>query len=307
DPSRGFVNYVDAETAKAKGLVKIVHKQLIVGVDNTSVLDPKSQGRSSVRLESKRTWSSGLLIGDFAHMPGNQCGVWPAFWTYNMRENPISEIDIIEGINHQTDNSFSLHTGPSCTFYPGWQSGKDHRPVCELFDKKKNTTNYGGCGATSASRFSYGTEFNRVGGGVYAVQMENQAIKVWHWPRYNIPYDIRRGHPNPASWGIPIGDLSQWHGGCDVNGTFHTQTIILNTNFCGSTLTPAMWQGDAQCSNYTSCPEFVAKNPRAFDDTYWTINSIKVYERQVVAPAHHQRPPPPSPWTPWGPWHGWRA
>lgn len=58
-----------------------------------------------------------------------------------MQENPISEIDIIEGINHQKDNSFSLHTGPSCTFYPGWQNGKDHRPVCELFDTKKNASN----------------------------------------------------------------------------------------------------------------------------------------------------------------------
>ncbi len=61
---------------------------------------------------------------------------------------------------------------------------------------------------------------------MYAVQVENQAIKVWHWPRYMIPHDIRRGHPNPASWGVPIADLSQWHGGCNVNETFHTQTIV---------------------------------------------------------------------------------
>lgn len=60
----------------------MVHNQLFIGVDNTSVLDAKSQGRSSIRLESKRTWSSGLLIGDFAHMPGNQCGVWPALYAH---------------------------------------------------------------------------------------------------------------------------------------------------------------------------------------------------------------------------------
>ena len=71
---------MDRATAESQGLVKVVRNQLFLGVDNSSVLETKSQGRSSVRLESKETWSSGLLIADFAHMPGNQCGVWPALY-----------------------------------------------------------------------------------------------------------------------------------------------------------------------------------------------------------------------------------
>jgi hypothetical protein len=73
------VNYVDAETAKEQGYVKVVNgKQLYVGADYTKVVGEDEIGRDSVRLESKIPWSKGLLIADFAHMPGGQCGIWPA-------------------------------------------------------------------------------------------------------------------------------------------------------------------------------------------------------------------------------------
>jgi hypothetical protein len=62
-------------------------------------------------------------------------------WSYNFRENPIAEIDILEGIGHQPDNSFSLHTGPNCTFFPGWQTGKNPRTNCALIDTHTNKTN----------------------------------------------------------------------------------------------------------------------------------------------------------------------
>ena len=78
DPTHGFVNYVDRHTAREKGLIKVVRDQLYIGVDHHSVLNTSVQGRDSVRLESKLTWSSGLLIADIEHMPANECGVWPA-------------------------------------------------------------------------------------------------------------------------------------------------------------------------------------------------------------------------------------
>ncbi len=74
----GFVSYVDGATAESQGLIKVMRNRLFLGVDNKSILDTTAQGRNSIRLESTETWSSGLLIADFAHMPGNQCGVWPA-------------------------------------------------------------------------------------------------------------------------------------------------------------------------------------------------------------------------------------
>ncbi len=58
-----------------------------------------------------------------------------------MQEDPIGEIDIIEGINHQRDDIVSVHTGRPCRFYPGWQTGRAQRPRCELFDLEKNASN----------------------------------------------------------------------------------------------------------------------------------------------------------------------
>jgi hypothetical protein len=37
-------------------------------------------------------------------------------WAYNFNENPVGEIDIIEGINKQDSNDVSLHTCGACTF-----------------------------------------------------------------------------------------------------------------------------------------------------------------------------------------------
>ncbi len=53
-------------------------------------------------------------------------------WTYNMVEDPIGEIDIIEGINHQADNTISLHTCNKCQFTAGTQTGTDQRTSCAL-------------------------------------------------------------------------------------------------------------------------------------------------------------------------------
>ncbi len=69
---------MDHNTAKAQGLLKIVRNKLYLGVDHTNVLNTSIQGRNAIRLESKDVYNSGLLIADFAHMPANQCGVWPA-------------------------------------------------------------------------------------------------------------------------------------------------------------------------------------------------------------------------------------
>ena len=59
-----------------------------------------------------------------------------------MEEDPIGEVDIVEGVNWQPDNVVSVHTGNRCRFHPGWQTGVEQRPVCELFDVEKNLTNW---------------------------------------------------------------------------------------------------------------------------------------------------------------------
>ncbi len=39
-----------------------------------------SRGRDSVRVSTGKTYQHALVVLDLAHMPGNACGIWPAFW-----------------------------------------------------------------------------------------------------------------------------------------------------------------------------------------------------------------------------------
>jgi hypothetical protein len=60
------------------GLMKTIGDQVFLGVDNTTVLDVGGAGRNSVRLTSNASYNKGLFVGDFAHIPGSNCGSWPA-------------------------------------------------------------------------------------------------------------------------------------------------------------------------------------------------------------------------------------
>lgn len=59
-----------------------MNDQVYFGVDNTTILPSAvgngDNGRKSTWLTSKKPFLHGLLIGDFAHMPGSECGLWPA-------------------------------------------------------------------------------------------------------------------------------------------------------------------------------------------------------------------------------------
>ena len=74
DPTHGFVKYVDQGTAQTNGLIGTTANTAYMGVDYTSKLDPGGSqgGRQSVRLSSKSTYTEGLFIGDFAHIPGRK-------------------------------------------------------------------------------------------------------------------------------------------------------------------------------------------------------------------------------------------
>lgn len=49
-------------------------------------------------------------------------------WSYNNDEDPVGEIDLIEGINIQDSNVVSLHTCGSCSFTD--IGGSEERPNC---------------------------------------------------------------------------------------------------------------------------------------------------------------------------------
>lgn len=70
---------MDYETALAEGLIAVSPMgTAYIGVDHQTVLDPNGVGRDSVRIQSKQTYTHGLIITDLANMPGQICGTWPA-------------------------------------------------------------------------------------------------------------------------------------------------------------------------------------------------------------------------------------
>ncbi len=79
DPSNGYVRYKSQSDAASMGLFAVDQQTGVVrlGVDSTNQYS-LSEGRPSIRIESKEAYNHGLFIADFLHMPPSQCGVWPA-------------------------------------------------------------------------------------------------------------------------------------------------------------------------------------------------------------------------------------
>ncbi len=73
--------------------------------------------RLSIRLEGKRRFDRGLFMLHVDHIPAG-CGTWPAFWLTDEDHWPYNgEIDIVEGVNDQSNAKTALHTSESCSMY----------------------------------------------------------------------------------------------------------------------------------------------------------------------------------------------
>ncbi|KAE8148020.1 concanavalin A-like lectin/glucanase domain-containing protein [Aspergillus avenaceus] len=266
DPTNGFVKYVDRGTAQNTGLISA--EGTYMGVDHTNVA---GDGRPSVRITSNKSYNQGLFILDLAHMPGSVCGTWPAFWLLGPDWPNNGEIDVIEGVNDQSVNQFALHTSDSCTINNSGFSGQLLTSNCYV--KAAGQANNAGCGIKDTSAQSYGNGFNSAGGGVYATEWTDQKIDIWFFPRSGIPGDISSGNPNPSGWGTPV---ARFQGACNINSHFKGLQIIFDTTFCGD-WAGNVW-GQSSCASKGTCRDFVANNPAEFKESYWSVNSLKVYQ-----------------------------
>ena len=75
DLTEGSVLYVDQMTAIRDDLLRVQNDSIYIGVDHTNIV---SQGRPSVRIESKKSYNQALVVLDLDHMPAGACGTWPA-------------------------------------------------------------------------------------------------------------------------------------------------------------------------------------------------------------------------------------
>lgn len=206
---------------------------------------------------------------DLDHMP-HGCGTWPAWWTCGPDWPYHGEIDIIEGVHDSTANLQTLHTSSDCSmpadgssFTGSWQSTN-----CDVWQ-----TGNAGCSIQGAS---YGAPFNANQGGVYAMEWANDHIQVFFFPRGSIPSDVLSLSPRPETWGKPTG---YWPLGSNCAAShFDSHQIIFDNTFCGD------WAGNtfaSACPQLASqtCNSYVQNNPAAFQDAYWLINTLRVYEK----------------------------
>lgn len=192
---------------------------------------PPGRGRASIRVQSKKRYTHGLFVLDIKHMPGSNCGSWPAYWLVDERGWPTwGEIDIIEGVNLQSRNWATLHTRPGCFVnLAGSQPGTQLMNGDCNFDRA-----YQGCSAHTDAPF--GDLFNRGLGGVYATQWESSGIYIWFFPRNKIPVDISSGKPDTTKWGLPLVAFNGGSG-CNIDSYFGNHEIVFDTTFCGDVST----------------------------------------------------------------------
>ncbi|KAJ9484101.1 hypothetical protein VN97_g9281 [Penicillium thymicola] len=289
DPTNGFVNYLDKETAESSGLVKVTDSgSVYLGVDHATKLDGNGKkGRDSVRIGSKKYYDQSLVIADIAHMPGSACGTWPAFWSVGKNWPSDGEIDIIEGVNMADHNEIVMHTAGTCSVTDTDMTGSVNATGC---GEDLGTV---GC-KIEGHEGSYGTSFNKQKGGVYTLQWTDDFLKIWFFPRSSIPASITSGKPDVTEFGKPMALVQE---SCDVATAFQSQSFTFDVTFCGD------WAGgvygDSGCpmtggDSFQSCHNYVANNPAQFKETYWEINSVKIYQAGVkgIAPVSSSEPEP---------------
>ncbi|EED16874.1 endo-1,3(4)-beta-glucanase, putative [Talaromyces stipitatus ATCC 10500] len=270
DPTHGFVDYVSETTAKSAGLIYASGNGTYIGVDNTNVAS--SSGRQSVRLTSNAAYTKGLFVLDLAHMPGSVCGSWPAFWTVGSDWPNNGEIDIIEGVSQQSANAMTLHTSNGCSINDSGFTG--HLATSNCYVNAAGQANNAGCSIDATTSATYGDAFNTNGGGIYAMEWTDNYIQVFEFSHATAPADINSNSPDPSNWGEPA---ARFQGNCDIDSHFSQHQIVFDITFCGD------WAGNvwssSTCSSYAStCNSYVQNNPSAFTESYWLINSLKVYQ-----------------------------
>ena len=209
------------------------------------------------------------------------CGLWPALWTVSKSNWPKGgEIDLIEGVNAQSNNSIVLHTVDQCHVA---NTGALKTTRFLSTDCKGNI----GCRQEAGIPNTYGAAFNTQGGGLYALEWTDEQISTWFFPRGSDMANVlatgqaavnTTGLPGTGSFGPPLASFTATDG-CSIADSFSDHSIVINTAFCGE-WAGKVWAQDATCSSLArTCEDHVGRNPEAFREAYWLINSIKVYQK----------------------------
>ncbi|KAH9921398.1 concanavalin A-like lectin/glucanase domain-containing protein [Fomitopsis serialis] len=282
DPTGGTVDYVDGSAAQSANLTGVNSAgNAYMRVDTTPVV---SGTRKSVRITTEFTYTQALVVLDAVHIPTG-CGTWPAFWSNGPNWPAGGEIDIVEGVNTYTNDQVTLHTNTGCSLPSTDVSKLDIAgTLVSSQDCSVSGTGDTGCGVRSTATNAFGPGFNAMGGGVYTMKWDDTGITVHFFPRSSIPSDITSGAPNPSAWGTPIASFPS--SSCNTTEFFYDHSAIFDTTLCGA------WAGDGwgasgipgqetSCASMTStatCADYVLNNGAAFNEAYWEVKSVKIYQ-----------------------------
>ncbi|KAF4622600.1 hypothetical protein D9613_009003 [Agrocybe pediades] len=272
DPTNGRVNYVDQPTSQSQNLTFASSNTFVLRTDSRSVLNPSGPGRNSVRIHTKKTYTTHVAVFDVRHMPQG-CGTWPAIWETKESNWPAGgEVDIVEGVNDQEPNASTLHTTAGCSM----PADKSETGVAGQLDCDTSVNGNTGCGVQFPTSNSYGPAFNSAGGGWYAMERSSTYIKVWFWSRNDgsVPSEVRNGasQVNPNNWGTPTAFFPDTS--CNFPDHFQEHNIIINLTLCGD------WAGSVfnQDGCPGSCVDFVNNNPSAFENAFFDFAAVRVYQ-----------------------------
>jgi len=291
DPTHGFVDYVTKEVALKEELIRDEPSGIFIGVNNRSVVPRTARGRQSVRLESNRRYNEGLFIITLSHAPVS-CGSWPALWMFGEDEDhqwpQWGEFDIIEWVHEEDQASAALHSKPGCSqkhltdeqMSAKWSHGKIpsvHAKDCYVLAEDQWMNQ--GC-SQQAAPGSIGYGFNQQGGGTFAADWDPKAghMRIWNWPKGLEPLDVVKKEPQPEQWGKPqfFFDLQE---NCEPEH-FKNMKLVFDITFCGDRAGGTTF--DAHCGHMVNenetCIDFVRTNFSAFDEAYWSVQVLDVYQ-----------------------------
>jgi hypothetical protein len=229
-------------------------------------------GRRSVRISSKKTYTAGLFIFDIIHSL-HGCATWPALWLSDLDTWPAGgEIDVMESVNvGDTGNQMTLHTTGGCKI----GKRRSRKQAGEVISNDcYNGTNYNqGCGVRGLVN-SYGEAFNANDGGVYALEVRSEGIRIWMFDRDDITFDMWTHHPDPSKWGTPLAVFPNLE--CDIDSHFNDMKIVANIDLCGDLAgQQSIFGANPSCMG--TCADWVAREAVSFEQAYWEFGGFRVY------------------------------
>lgn len=142
-----------------------------------------------------------------------------------------------------------------------------------------------GCGQMILVINNYGVGFNDIGGGIYVLEWIDDYIVVWFFLRnFNICKFLVVVFfllvLNISNFGMFfVKFVGNGLGNCFIFNYFKDYNIVFDMMFCGDWVGQVWGQDDICKSLVDMCEDWVGQNLEGFQEVYWLVNDIKVYQQ----------------------------